>query len=127
MGFLSAANRHLLLFSLIFLSITLGFCLLRGILGPKFTDRVVAVNMIGTKTILLIAALALLLGEPYLLDVCLIYALISFLSVVVLSKTYMTAYNRKQAAQKPCTALAADSAAESGSSPDAGKSSGGAV
>ncbi|MEL7624909.1 MAG: monovalent cation/H+ antiporter complex subunit F [Clostridiales bacterium] len=115
MGLLSAASRHLLLFSLIFLSITLGFCLLRGILGPKFTDRVVAVNMIGTKTILLIAALSLFLKEPYLLDVCLIYALISFLAVVVLSKTYMTAYNRKKSAPDPGTSLVADGGEETGS------------
>lgn len=118
MGLLAAASRHLLLFSLIFLSITLGFCLLRGILGPKFTDRVVAVNMIGTKTILLIAALSLFLKEPYLLDVCLIYALISFLAVVVLSKTYMTAYNRKKSAPNPGASLMVERVEEAGSEGD---------
>ena len=73
------------------------FCLLRGILGPRFTDRVVAVNIIGTKAILLIAALSLFLDKPYLLDICLIYALMSFMAVVVLTGAHMSVHNRKQA------------------------------
>ena len=91
--------RHFLLFSMIFLGITMCFCLLRGILGPRFTDRVVAVNIIGTKAILLIAALSLFLDKPYLLDVCLIYALMSFMAVVVLAGARMSAHNRKQTAR----------------------------
>ena len=100
MGIIGAAvgaPRQLLLFSLVFLGTTISLCLLRGILGPKFTDRIVAVNMIGTKTILLIAALTLVLGENYLLDVCLVYAMVSFLAVVVLSKIYLTSHNRDTA------------------------------
>ena len=89
--------RYFLLFSMIFLGITMCFCLLRGILGPRFTDRVVAVNVIGVKAILLIAALSVFLDKPYLLDICLIYALMSFLAVVVLTNTYMSAYGRKRA------------------------------
>ena len=95
----SAVIRFVLLFSLIFLAITVSFCLWLGIRGPKFTDRVVAVNMIGTKTIILIAALSVFLDEPYLLDVCLIYSLISFLAVVVLTKTYMLIFNREKSAK----------------------------
>ena len=91
--------RHLLEFSLVFLGITVSLCLWLGIRGPRFTDRVVAVNMIGTKSILLIAALSLFLEESYLLDVCLIYSLISFLAVVVLTKTYMLAFNREASAK----------------------------
>ena len=61
-------------------------CLIRAVLGPRLTDRVVAVNMIGTMTIVEIALFALYLRESYLFDVCLIYAMISFLAVVVLTK-----------------------------------------
>ena len=88
--------RHFLLFSMIFLGVTMCFCLLRGILGPRFTDRVVAVNVIGTKAILLIATLSLYLDKPYLLDICLIYTLMSFLAVVALTNTYMLAHSRRQ-------------------------------
>ena len=50
-------------------------------------DRIIAANIIGTKIILLIAVLSLIVGEGYLADICLIYAAISFLSVVVLARS----------------------------------------
>ena len=71
-------------------------CLLRAILGPRLTDRVVAVNMIGTMTIAEIAMFALYLRADYLFDVCLIYAMISFLAVVVLTKVYGGAYQERK-------------------------------
>ena len=80
----------LLAFGMIFLSITVCFCLLRAILGPRFTDRIVAINMIGIKAIILICMLAFYMGEDNLLDISVVYALISFLAVVVLSKVYLT-------------------------------------
>lgn len=86
-----AALRHFLLFgSAFFISVTLFFCLLRAVLGPRFTDRVIAVNMVGTKVIVLISLLALDIGEGYLVDICLVYAVISFLSVVVLIRSLRT-------------------------------------
>ncbi|MBR1671810.1 MAG: sodium:proton antiporter [Fretibacterium sp.] len=83
---LDGLRRLLLTGSAVFLSITLFLCLLRAVLGPRFTDRVIAVNIVGTKVIVLIAILALIVGESYLADICLIYAVISFLSVVVLAR-----------------------------------------
>lgn len=70
----------------VFLSITIFICLMRAALGPRFSDRIIAANIIGTKIILLIAVMGLLIGESYLVDICLIYAIISFLSVVVLAR-----------------------------------------
>ncbi len=64
----------------------------RALRGPRITDRIVAVNIIGTITITIIAVLAILIGEEYLVDICLIYAMISFLSVIVISKVYMGAH-----------------------------------
>lgn len=71
----------------VFLSVTIFFCLMRAALGPRFSDRIIAANIIGTKIILLIAVLSLIIGEGYLADICLIYAVISFLSVVVLARS----------------------------------------
>ena len=80
--------RDFLLYgSAVFLSITIFFCLMRAALGPRFSDRIIAANIIGTKIILLIAVLSLMVGESYLADICLIYAVISFLSVVVLARS----------------------------------------
>ena len=70
-------------------------CIVRSILGPRVTDRVVAVNSIGTMTIIIIAVLAVLLDEAYLLDVCLIYAMLSFVAVIVLTKILTGVYREE--------------------------------
>lgn len=67
-------------------------CLIRAVIGPRIADRLVAVNMIGTMVMVSIAILAVLKGEGYLVDICLIYAMISFLAVVVLARIYTGAY-----------------------------------
>ena len=84
----------------IFLAILLLFCLIRAIKGPTIADRVVAVNMMGTIVMVVIAMLAVYMGEGYLLDICLIYAMISFLAVVVLTKVYSGVHLEKLAKQK---------------------------
>lgn len=77
---------------LIILAILTVFCLIRAVLGPRVADRLVAVNMMGTIVIAIIAILALIMEEDYLVDICLIYAMISFLAVVVLTKVYTGVY-----------------------------------
>ena len=54
----------------------------RGIVGPTFYDRILAVNMFGTKTVLLIALLGFVMGRPEFLDIAIVYALINFISVI---------------------------------------------
>lgn len=73
----------------IFLSVTVFICLMRAALGPRYTDRITASSIIGTKIILLIAVMAMIVGESYLADICLIYAIINFLSVVVLARSVL--------------------------------------
>lgn len=80
----------LALFSLLLL-----ICLIRAVKGPQVADRLMAVNMMGTMVMVMISVLALLLNEGYLVDICLIYAMISFLSVVVLSKVYIGIYEER--------------------------------
>lgn len=80
---------HIILIILAALTI---FCLIRAVLGPTIADRLVAVNMMGTIVMVIIAVLALLMEEDYLVDICLIYAMISFLAVVVLTKVYTGVY-----------------------------------
>lgn len=54
----------------------------RCIVGPTLYDRILAFNMFGTKTVLLISVLGFLMGRPEFLDIALVYALINFISVV---------------------------------------------
>lgn len=79
------------------LGVLLFLCLLRAILGPRIADRVVGINMIGTIVIMMIAILALMLGEGYLVDIAIIYAMLSFLAVVVLAKIYIGVYLARKA------------------------------
>ena len=71
-------------------------CLIRAIIGPRIADRIVSVNMMGTIVMVMIAILALMQEEGYLVDICLIYAMISFLAVIVLTKVYMGVYIQKK-------------------------------
>lgn len=66
--------------------ITIALALARALLGPTVYDRITAVNMVGTKTVLLIAILAFLTDRHDLLDIALVYALINFIGVVAVLK-----------------------------------------
>lgn len=72
-------------------ALLIGCMLVRSILGPEATDRILSVNMIGTMVIGSILVLSRLLGEGYLADVALIYALISFVSVLIMASVYIPA------------------------------------
>ena len=67
---------------LIAIAITMALALTRAGLGPTIWDRIAAVNMFGTKTVLLIAMLAFLDQRADFLDLALVYALINFVGVI---------------------------------------------
>lgn len=81
---------------LVILAIMFLLCLIRAVAGPRMADRIVAVNMMGTMVMVAIATLAVMLQEGYLVDICLIYAMISFLAVIILTKVYMGVYLEKK-------------------------------
>jgi len=54
----------------------------RAVMGPTLYDRILAVNMFGTKTVLLISLLGFVMGRPEFLDIAIVYALINFISVI---------------------------------------------
>ena len=74
--------------------------LIRAVRGPRIADRLVAVNMMGTLVMVSIAILAVVKNQGYLVDICLIYAMISFLAVVVLSRIYTGVYREAKDHQK---------------------------
>lgn len=93
---LEQAYHILFMVFLVILAIMFFACLIRAVIGPRMADRIVAVNMMGTMVMVMIAILALLLNEGYLVDICLIYAMISFLAVIVLTKVYMGVYRENE-------------------------------
>ena len=62
--------------------LTMALALVRALAGPSVYDRVLAVNMFGTKTVLLLSVVAFMYGRPDFLDLALAYALINFIGVL---------------------------------------------
>lgn len=62
--------------------VTVGLALVRVLRGPSVYDRILAVNMVGTKVVLLIAVLAAIAGRGDYLDLSILYALINFIGMV---------------------------------------------
>lgn len=62
--------------------VTMGLALSRALMGPTRFDRILAVNMFGTKTVILIAVVGFLTNRPEFLDLALVYALMNFIGVI---------------------------------------------
>jgi multicomponent Na+:H+ antiporter subunit F len=68
--------------------LTMALALTRALLGPSLFDRILAVNMFGTSTVLGIAVLGFVTGRPDFLDIALVYALISFITTIATLKYF---------------------------------------
>jgi multicomponent Na+:H+ antiporter subunit F len=66
--------------------VVMAMALARAIVGPTVYDRILAVNMFGTKTVLIIALVGFLAGRPDFLDISLLYALINFIGTIAVLK-----------------------------------------
>lgn len=67
---------------------TMALALARAFLGPSVYDRILAVNVFGTKTVLIIAVIGFLSGRPDFLDIAIVYALINFVGVLTALKVF---------------------------------------
>ncbi len=70
---------------------------IRTILGPHFSDRILAVNSISTVVMLFISFMAVMQGENYIADIALIYAVLGFVSVIILCKAYLRSHHKDKA------------------------------
>ncbi len=69
------------------LLIAMAFALIRAIKGPTVYDRILASNALGTKTVLIIAVLGFLVGDPgNYIDIALMYVLIGFIGTIAVLK-----------------------------------------
>jgi len=78
--------------------VTMVLALVRALRGPSVYDRVLAVNMFGTKTALLLSVIAFLLGRPDFLDLALAYALINLVGILAVLEFFQ---NRTRDQQEP--------------------------
>ncbi len=66
--------------------VTMLIALIAAVRGPTVFDRLLAINMFGTKTVLLIAVSGFLTGRPEWLDLALVYALVNFIGTIAVLK-----------------------------------------
>jgi len=70
----------------IFLLVNAFVCLWRAYAGPTVVDRLLAVNIIGTKTLVVLAVLSIVFGRGMLLDVALVYGLLNFVITIAATR-----------------------------------------
>lgn len=66
--------------------VIMAMALARALIGPSVFDRILAVNLFGTLTVVLIALLGFLIDRPEFLDIALVYALINFIGTIAVTK-----------------------------------------
>lgn len=62
------------------------FSFIRGIAGPTSLDRVVVINVIATKTVVVMVMMSFIYEEYFFVDVALVYALIGFIATICVAK-----------------------------------------
>ncbi len=80
--------NHLLAIATFGLLVAILLMLLRALIGPTLYDRVLAVNSLSTKILLLLGVLGYVMGRPAFLDIALLYALINFVSTIAILKFF---------------------------------------
>lgn len=68
--------------------VVMGVALARAFNAPTVYDRILGVNMFGTKTVLFIAVVGYLMGRPDFLDIAIVYALINFIGMVAVLRFF---------------------------------------
>jgi multicomponent Na+:H+ antiporter subunit F len=76
--------------------VTMALAMIRGLKGPEIYDRVLAANLVGTKTVLLLAVVAVLFGRLDFLDLALAYALINFIGILAILQFVQNREARRQ-------------------------------
>jgi len=66
--------------------VTIILALYRATLGPEVYNRVAAVNVIGTKTIVLLVIIGYIFERPLFFDISLLYALLNFIGTLAFAK-----------------------------------------
>lgn len=68
--------------------VVMGLALARALSSPTVYDRILGVNMFGTKTVLFISVVGFVMGRPDFLDIAIVYALINFIGMVAVLRFF---------------------------------------
>jgi multicomponent Na+:H+ antiporter subunit F len=72
--------------TLFIIAIYIALVLVRVILGPTIWDRLLGLNAISAKIIMSIVIFSIITNKTYLLDVAFVYALLGFISTVLIAR-----------------------------------------
>ncbi len=72
--------------SVIVLILTIFLCLYRVLAGPGVENRLIAVNTVGTKTIIILVLIGFIYERPLFLDIAIVYAMINFIATLAIAK-----------------------------------------
>ena len=75
---------YVLIVTAVAILITMSLAMIRAMAGPTVFDRVLALNMFGTKTVLLICVVCFIIKRTDFLDLALLYSLMNFIGMVAL-------------------------------------------
>lgn len=73
-------------FSMLFISLAIFVTLIKFFVGNTVWEKLLALNLISVKVILLICIYAVYKNNPMLLDIGIIYGIIGFLTVIILTR-----------------------------------------
>lgn len=82
--------------SALLLLVGMALALTRALRGPTVFDRILAVNVFGTATVLMVSVLGFMGNRGDMVDIALIYALISFTGTIAVLR--FVEYERHRAA-----------------------------
>ncbi|MDO9476025.1 MAG: monovalent cation/H+ antiporter complex subunit F [Pseudohongiella sp.] len=68
--------------------VAMSLAIVRALLGPTIYDRILAINLFGTKTVMLITLIAAMAGRADYLDIALVYAMINFIGMIAVLKFF---------------------------------------
>lgn len=81
--------EHVFLYCSLFLSFLMLISLYRGVFGPTVLDRLIGVNAIGSKTVVLLILIGLIYGRvDMFVDIALAYAMLNFIAVLAASRYF---------------------------------------
>ncbi len=78
--------KVIFIYSSVILIINALLCLIRAVLGPTITDRVLAINVIGTKTLVILVIIAYIYQHTFYIDTAIVYALLNFIITIAVSR-----------------------------------------
>jgi multicomponent Na+:H+ antiporter subunit F len=71
---------------ILILSVTIFFCLYRAVLGPEVPDKIIAINVIGTKAVVMFVLVGVVFDEGFFFDVAMVYVVLLYISTLALMK-----------------------------------------